>query len=86
MRRMGPVRAGVVCSVLVATALVGLTPGHAQTVGSERRQDRRDDRQEARDIRQGGRQDARDVKSATGEGNSCPAVIIGREFRPLSTV
>ncbi len=43
-------------------SLSGLPPSQAQTPGTERRQDRRGDRQDARDTRQTGRQDARDTK------------------------
>jgi hypothetical protein len=39
-------------------------PSHAETEGSQRRQDRREDRQGARDTRQTGRDEARDTKQA----------------------
>ncbi|UUY09265.1 hypothetical protein LRS11_04310 [Pseudomonas sp. J452] len=41
----------------------------AETYGSERRQDRRGDRYDARDNRQGGREEARDLKQECLDGD-----------------
>jgi hypothetical protein len=54
-------RIGIV--VLAAAGLVlSSVPGHSQTQGTERRQNRRQNRDDARETRQQGRHDARDAK------------------------
>jgi hypothetical protein len=58
MKRIG---IGIV-ALAVAAALVSPLPGHAQTQGMERRQDRRSDRDDARGTRQQGRHASRDAK------------------------
>jgi hypothetical protein len=50
---------------LAVGSLTAVTPGFAQTQGSERR----DDRKDARDTKQTGRQDARDVKAECKAGD-----------------
>jgi hypothetical protein len=52
----------VLTLALAVGSLTALTPSYAQTPGSERRGDRRDDRGDARDTRQTGRDEARDGK------------------------
>ena len=58
---MNRITIGIV-SLAVAAALVSPPPGHAQTQGMKRRQDRRSDRHDARGTRQEGRHVARDAK------------------------
>lgn len=63
-------------SILVFAAaglLVAPAPGYSQTGGMERREDRRDDRQDARETKQTGREEGRDAKAACREeGGSGP--------------
>ena len=54
------IRCGVV--LVAATLLISPMHGHAQTQGMERRQNRRQNRDDARETRQQGRHDARDAK------------------------
>ncbi|MGH7341611.1 MAG: hypothetical protein ACREKH_14055 [Candidatus Rokuibacteriota bacterium] len=64
------IRTGLSIVALAAVAvLVAPTAGYSQTPGSERREDRRDDRQGAQDTRQEGRQGARDAKAECKEGD-----------------
>jgi hypothetical protein len=49
-----------------AEPLIGLSSAYAETTGRERREDRRDDRQEAQGIRQKGRDVARETKKLFG--------------------
>ena len=49
-------------TVLAAAVLLSSTLGYAQTPGMERRQNRRGNRDDARETRQQGRHDARDAK------------------------
>jgi hypothetical protein len=64
------IRAGLSILALAAgVVLVAPTTGYAETPGSERREERRDDRQGARDTRQEGRQEARDAKAECKEGD-----------------
>src|SRR5215510_2394166 len=55
-------RVAIWTAVLTAVVLIGSTPGFSQTEGMERRQDRRGNRDDARDTRQSGRHAARDKK------------------------
>ena len=48
--------------VVIAAGVLSSVPGYAQTPGMERRQNRRDNRDDARETRQTGRHDARDTK------------------------
>jgi hypothetical protein len=58
-------RAGASLVALAVTALlIAPMPGYAQTAGMERRQNRRQNRDDARETRQQGRHDARDAKQA----------------------
>jgi hypothetical protein len=58
-----------------AGPLIGLSSAYAETAGRERREDRRDDRQGAQDIRQKGRGVGRETKDACrdagGSGPEC---------------
>jgi hypothetical protein len=56
-------------ALAAAGLLIAPAPGMAQTEGSERRGERRDDRQGARDTRQSGRDAARDAKAECKEGD-----------------
>jgi hypothetical protein len=55
-------RVGISIAVLAAASLLSATPGYSQTQGMERRQNRRQNRDDARGTRQEGRHDARDAK------------------------
>ena len=59
----------VLTLALAMASLIPITPSYAQTQGSDRRQDRRDDRGDARDTKQTGREDARDAKAECKEGD-----------------
>ena len=59
----------VLTLALAIASLIQLTPSYAQTQGSDRRQDRRDDRGDARDTKQTGREDARDAKAECKAGD-----------------
>jgi len=60
------IRRGRVLALSLAAVglLVAPLPGHAQTAGMERRQERRAGRDDARAARQAGRHEGRDVKQA----------------------
>jgi hypothetical protein len=64
---------------LPASLLTATTDAEAQTVGMDRRQDRRTGRRDRRDARRTGRQDRRDVRrgntpatTTTGSGGTAP--------------
>lgn len=69
MRSTIGLRMTVLTLALAVAPLSGLTASYAQTQGSERRQDRRDDRQGAQDTRQTGREGARDAKAKCKAGD-----------------
>ena len=64
-----PLRLIALTLALAVGPLTALPSSFAQTQGSERRQDRRDDRQGARDTRQTGRENARDAKAKCTAGD-----------------
>ena len=73
MNRPVGLRMGATMLAFGVGLLVAPAPVFPDTQGNERREDRRDDRQGARDTRQTGRHDARDVKDAckdTGDSRS----------------
>jgi hypothetical protein len=57
-----PARASIVVLAATAALLLSPIPGYSQTAGMERRQQRRQNRDDARETRQQGRHDARDAK------------------------
>ena len=61
---------------LPATLLTA-TDAEAQTVGMDRRQDRRTGRRDRRDARRTGRQDRRDVRRGNTPGTTTPATTTG---------
>jgi len=65
------VRSNIAGSMLAVATVLSLVPlsGYCDTQGSDRREDRRDDRGGARDTRQTGRDDARDTKEACKDGD-----------------
>ena len=57
--------------------LLSATDAEAQTVGMDRRQDRRTGRRDRRDARRTGRQDRRDVRRGNTPATTTPATTTG---------
>ena len=64
MDRKIALQASVLGVALVAAGMLMPPPGHSQTAGMDRRQERRQNRDDARAARQTGRHEGRDVKHA----------------------
>jgi hypothetical protein len=85
----GKMHSPITCRMVVLTlalAVASLTqpaPSYAQTQGSDRRQDRRDDRGDARDTKQTGREDARDAKAECKAGDEKSRAECRQEKRDI---
>jgi hypothetical protein len=68
-----------------AAALVIVAPvaSYSETVGQQRREERRNDRQGARETRQTGRQDARDAKQECLDGDEASRAKCRQEKRRM---
>src|SRR4029453_15368149 len=73
----------VLTLALAVASLMQLTPSYAQTQGSDRREDRRDERGDARDTKQTGREDARDAKAECKAGDEKSRAECRQEKRDI---